>query len=172
MIRRRLPSLALASLIGLLGGSLFLGACSSQKTSNAPANAPAATAAPAPAASAAAGGGTPRVFFTEPQDGATVKSPVHLRFGSENFQIAAVPQGDVTTARPGMGHHHVGVDTDCLPPGTVIPKANPWVHHGGGQTEMDMQLTPGPHKLTLQIGDDTHTTIAGLCSTINVTVTP
>jgi hypothetical protein len=35
---------------------------------------------------------------------------------------------------------------------------------------MDMQLTPGKHTLTLQLGDDTHTTIEGLCSTITVTV--
>jgi hypothetical protein len=110
------------------------------------------------------------VFFVEPQDGATVKSPVHLVFGSEGFEIGAVPAGIVETARPNLGHHHVGVDIDCLPPGTEIPKANPWVHHGGGQTQMDMQLTPGPHKLTLQIGDDKHMTIPGLCSTINVTV--
>ena len=127
------------------------------------------TAAPA-AAPATTTAAKPRVFFVEPQDGATVKSPVKLRFGIEGYELAAVPQGDVTSARRGMGHHHVGVDTDCLPPGTVIPKANPWVHHGGGQTEMDMQLTPGKHTLTLQLGDDTHTTIEGLCSTITVTV--
>jgi uncharacterized protein DUF4399/uncharacterized protein DUF6130 len=128
--------------------------------------APPATTAAKPAASSSA----PRVFFIEPTDGATVKSPVKLRFGIENYELAAVPQGDVTAARPRMGHHHVGVDTECLPPGTVIPKANPWVHHGGAQTEMDMQLTPGKHRLTLQLGDDTHTTIAGLCSSITVNV--
>jgi hypothetical protein len=125
--------------------------------------APAAATAP-PASTA------PRVFFVEPQEGATLKSPVKLRFGIEGFEIAAVPQGDVTAARMGMGHHHVGVDTECLPAGSVIPKANPWVHHGGGQTEMDMQLTPGKHRLTLQIGDDTHTTIQGLCSSVTVNV--
>ena len=129
------------------------------------------TAAPATTAAKPAASGSPRVFFIEPTDGATVKSPVKLRFGIENYELAAVPQGDVTAARPRMGHHHVGVDTDCLPPGTVIPKANPWVHHGGAQTEMDMQLTPGKHKLTLQLGDDTHTTIAGLCSSVTVNVT-
>lgn len=131
------------------------------------------TATPPPAAAAAkpASSGAPRVFFIEPTDGATVKSPVKLRFGIENYELAAVPQGDVTAARPHMGHHHVGVDTDCLPPGTVIPKANPWVHHGGAQTEMDMQLTPGKHKLTLQLGDDKHTTIEGLCSSVTVNVT-
>jgi hypothetical protein len=35
---------------------------------------------------------------------------------------------------------------------------------------MDMQLPPGPHKLTLQLGDDLHKTIPGLCQTINITV--
>jgi hypothetical protein len=88
--------------------------------------------------------------------------------------IMAVPAGEVKEVRSGMGHHHVGVDIDCLPPGTEIPKANPWVHFGTGAAEMTpgVQLTPGPHKLTLQIGDDKHMTIAGLCQTINVNVVP
>src|SRR5206468_2312372 len=112
-----------------------------------------------------------RVFFVEPTDGATVKSPVHLKFGAQGLDISPVPAGDVTTARPGMGHHHVGVDTDCLPPGTAIPKAAPWVHFGKGDAEMDMQLPPGQHKLTLEIGDDMHVTQPGMCSTITVNVT-
>jgi hypothetical protein len=132
------------------------------------ASTPAAAPASAPPAATAASG--PRVFFIEPQDGATVKSPVTLKFGIENYEIGAVPQGTVEIVRPNVGHHHVGVDTECLPPGTEIPKANPWVHHGSGSTEMTMQLPPGPHKLTLQLGDDKHTTIAGLCQTITVTV--
>ena len=131
---------------------------------------PAATAPPAATPASPPPSSGPRVFFVEPQNGATVKSPVHLRFGIENFELAAVPQGTVEATRPNLGHHHIGVDIDCLPPGTEIPKANPWVHHGGAQTEMDMMLTPGPHKLTLQLGDDMHRTIAGLCQTINVTV--
>jgi hypothetical protein len=117
-----------------------------------------------------AGGGKPRVFFIEPKDGATVKSPVALRFGIENYGIAAVPEGDVTKSRPNVGHHHVAINTKCLPPGTVIPKAAPWVHFGDGKNVIDMQLPPGKHTLTLQLGDDTHTTIEGLCSTITVNV--
>jgi len=58
--------------------------------------------------------GKPRIFFIEPKNGATVKSPVHLKFGIENYKIAAVPEGDVKTARPDVGHYHVGVDTGCL----------------------------------------------------------
>lgn len=114
----------------------------------------------------------PRVFFVELQDGATVKSPVRLKFGIQNYELAAVPTGTVETARPSMGHHHVGVGQDCLPPGTVIVKGTPnWIHFGDGKTEIEMQLPPGRHKLTLQLGDDLHTTVAGLCQTIWINVT-
>ena len=144
---RRIEQLALLAL--LLGA----GACASETP-------------PAPAAAPSG----PRLFFVEPQNGTTVKSPVRLKFGVENFTIMPVPQGTVETSRPEMGHHHVGVDTDCLPAGTVIEKAAPWVHFGDGKDEIDMQLTPGPHKLALQIGDDQHRTIEGLCSTLSITV--
>src|SRR5258707_4771938 len=83
---------------------------------------PAQSAGPA-AAPAVATSTNPMVMFMAPQDGATVPSPVHIMFGAEHFQIAAVPQGTVETARPGMGHYHVAVDSDCLPAGTAIPKA-------------------------------------------------
>ena len=122
---------------------------------------------------AACGGSAPagpRVFFVQPQDGATVKSPVMLEFGAENFQIAAVPAGEVTESRPNIGHHHVAIDADCLPPGTVIPRAAPWVHFGDGKNVIEMQLPPGQHRLTLQIGDDMHRTQEGLCTTITVNV--
>src|SRR5262245_51578291 len=111
--------------------------------------APAEPAASTPAAPPPAG---PRVFFVEPMDGATVKSPLHVVFGIENYVVSPVPQG-ATAGRPGMGHHHLGIDTDCLPPGTPVPQANPWRHFGAGQTEVDVPLQPGPHKLTLQLGD-------------------
>ena len=113
----------------------------------------------------------PRVFFDQPQDGATVKSPVHLKFGVENYQVAAVPAGTVETARAGMGHYHVAVDSDCLPAGTAIQKAAPWVHFGTGNSEIDMQLPAGMRKLTLEVGDDLHRAVEGLCTSITVNVT-
>jgi hypothetical protein len=112
-----------------------------------------------------------RVFFVEPKNGATVTSPVHMKFGSEGIQIAPVPAGDVKETRPGVGHYHVGIDQDCLPPGKTIVKGTPsWVHFGDGKDVFDSQLTPGKHKLALQLGDDLHNTIAGACATISVTV--
>ncbi len=112
-----------------------------------------------------------RVFFVEPKNGAIVTSPVHMKFGSEGIEIAAVPPGDVKTARPGIGHYHVGVGVSCLGAGKTIIKGTPsWVHFGDGKSEIDMQLTPGRHRLALQIGDDLHNTVAGFCTTIAVTV--
>jgi len=146
--------------IALLVSCAFAAACGG-------AEAPAADPATPAAGSAAPSG--PRVFFVQPQDGATVKSPVKLEFGIADYQLAAVPPGAME-ARPGMGHHHVGVDTDCLPAGTEIPMASPWVHFGKANTTIDMQFPPGPHKLTLQLGNDLHRAIDGLCTTINVMV--
>ncbi len=113
----------------------------------------------------------PRVFFVEPKDGATVTSPLHMKFGVEGYEISPVPAGDIKTARPKVGHYHVGIDQTCLPSETVIVKGTPsWVHFGDGKAEFDTQLTPGKHTLALQIGDDLHKTVPGLCSTITVTV--
>jgi hypothetical protein len=119
-----------------------------------------------------------RVFFVEPKTGATVKATgadakVHLKFGVENYKVAAVPAGEVKTARPGVGHFHVGVDTACLASGKTIVKGTPsWIHFGKGETEIDMQLTPGKHKLSLQMADDLHNAVRGLCSTITINVAP
>jgi hypothetical protein len=112
-----------------------------------------------------------RVFFVSPTNGASVSSPVHMKFGSEGIEIAAVPPGDVTTARPGIGHYHIGVGVSCLQAGKMIVKGTPsWVHFGDGKSEIDMQLTPGKHRLALQIGDDLHNTLPNTCSMITVTV--
>ena len=155
----------------ILSASMAVAACGGSSPESKPADTSAPAAAPAADHSAHPGGG--KVFFQEPKNGASVKSPVHIVFGSDMFTIAAVPPGEIApeAVRANTGHFHLGVDTDCLAPGSVIPKANPWVHFGQGNNSIDMQLTPGPHKLVVQAGDDRHATMTGLCETINVTVT-
>ena len=81
-----------------------------------------------------------------------------------------MPPGDVNGA---SGHgalprrHRSG----CLPAGKNIVKGTPsWVHFGDGKDVFDMQLTPGKHKLALQLGDDLHNTLPGACQMITVTV--
>jgi hypothetical protein len=112
-----------------------------------------------------------KVFFIEPKNNATVTSPVHMKFGSSGIEISPVPPGDLKETRPGMAHYHVGIGVSCLPPGKNIVKGTPsWVHMGDGKSEIDMQLTPGRHKLALQLGDDLHNTIPGACRMITVNV--
>jgi hypothetical protein len=156
----------------ILTSSLAVAACGGSSPES-KTEAPAATPAAAPAADHTAHPGGGKVFFVEPADGATVKSPVKLVFGSEVLAIAPVPPGEIAPAdvRANTGHFHLGVDTDCLPAGTVIPKANPWVHFGDGKNVIEMQLDPGKHTLVVQAGDDRHATMTGLCQTITVNVT-
>ena len=129
--------------------------------------------ASAQAMKAAPKAGKVKVMFLEPKNGAIVTSPVHMKFGSEGIEIGAVPAGDVKTARPGIAHYHVGIGAACLAPGKTIVKGTPsWVHFGKGDSQIDMQLTPGKHRLSLQVADDLHNAIKGLCSSITVNVAP
>lgn len=122
------------------------------------------------ATSACGGEAEPRVFFVQPEDGATLSSPVEVVFGAENVEVGAVPE-EVDAPRSGVVHYHLGLDASCLPPGTRIPSADPWIHFGDGSDRIEMQLGPGEHTLVLQAGDDEHRTIEGLCRTISITVT-
>jgi hypothetical protein len=133
------------------------------------------SSAAAPAADEHAGHtGASRVFFVSPKDGETIKPNHRFEFGSDMYTIAAVPEGEITAdqVRPGVGHFHLGIDADCVPPGQEIPRGNPtWIHFGTGNNNIEMQaLTPGQHKFSVQAGDDLHRGVEGLCETITVTV--
>ncbi len=123
----------------------------------------------APEPAAAEPMGSPRVFFVAPDDGAeiSVDIGVSFEFGTEDFEISPVPE-DVESPRSGMGHFHLGVDTECLAVGEVIPQGDPWVHFGDGSNTIDMQLEPGRYTFAVQIGDDEHRTLDGLCETIEI----
>ncbi|MFP3947233.1 MAG: DUF4399 domain-containing protein [Longimicrobiales bacterium] len=115
-------------------------------------------------------GGEPRVFFQQPQQGDTVTSPAQVVFGSENIEIGAVPE-EFDEPREGVVHYHLGYDTECLPPGEVIPEADPWIHFGDGSDSIELEFPePGEYQLSVQAGDDEHRTIEGLCETIEITV--
>lgn len=157
--RLAMPVLAMLALLAVACGG------SDAPEPETPAAEPAAEPASAPAG--------PRVFFMQPRNGDTVTLPLQFVFASDMFEISAVPAGDLTEARPAVGHYHLGVDTDCLPAGTVIPKADPWIHFGMGNNDISFDeggLTPGPHKFSVQAGDDLHRAIEGLCETIEITV--
>ena len=121
-----------------------------------------------------------KVYFKEPKDGATVSSKELTKFvfAADNYQISPVP-AEAKEARPNMGHFHLGVDTDCLPAGTTIPKAEAnaapgtagqWIHFGKGTDNIEMALTPGDHKFAVEVGDDLHRAVEGMCETITIKV--
>jgi len=106
-------------------------------------------AAPASAQTAAPPGA--QVYFIEPADGATVKSPVTVKFGLKGMGVAPA-----LVEWPGTGHHHLLIDRDAAPGGVPIPNDPTAVHFGGGHTEAQVTLTPGTHTLLLQLGDFQH----------------
>lgn len=116
----------------------------------------------------------PRVFFVSPEDGGTypASSPVTFEFGLENYELAAVPD-EVEQPRAAMGHHHLGIDTECTAAGEVIPRDDPtWVHFGDASATIDMMLEPGEHSFVLQLGDDEHRAqpLEGLCASVTIQV--
>ncbi len=109
-----------------------------------------------PVAALADSGRTPspagaKVFIIEPKDGATVSSPVTIKFGIEGMEVA--PAGSDT---PHSGHHHLLIDAPLPPLGEAIPKDESHVHYGKGQTEATVELKPGKHTLQLLLGDKNH----------------
>lgn len=122
-----------------------------------------------PAAAAEAPAAEPRVFFVAPRNETDhpTELPLGFTFGVENFEISPVPE-EAGTPRPALGHYHLGVNAECLPAGEIIPAADPWVHFGDGSDGMEMTLEDGEYRFSVQIGDDEHRTIEGLCETITV----
>ena len=165
----RLLIAAAALLFGLAASACTSKPAEEAKTTETPAAAP---------AESHEGHQQKMVYFAEPKDGATVPSLSKFVFKADNYEISAVP-ADVKEARPNVGHFHLGVDTDCLPAGTTIPKAEAgdkpgtagkWIHFGKGTDNIEMALTPGSHKMSVEVGDDLHRAVEGLCQTINITV--
>ena len=91
------------------------------------------------------------VYFIAPADGATVTSPVTVRFGLKGMGVA--PAG---IAFDGSGHHHLIIDADLPPLDKPIPADTNHVHFGKGQTETTIELKPGKHTLQLVLGDQLH----------------
>ena len=124
-------------------------------------------AEPEPMEEPAAEDSGPSIFFIQPEAGGTVTSPVTFEFGIEGLELA--PK---LTYEPGTGHHHIGITDQCVPAGDAIPEADPWVHMGDASYTIDMQLPPGEHTLTIQLGNGDHIAFEdpGLCKSITITV--
>lgn len=93
-----------------------------------------------------------RVYIQSPADGATVIAPFTVRFGLEGMGVA--PAG---IEHPNTGHHHLLINVDEMPSlDQPLPADDTTLHFGKGQTETELTLDPGEHKLMLVLGDALH----------------
>jgi hypothetical protein len=106
--------------------------------------APALAATPAPEGA--------KVYIISPQQGVVVSSPVKVQFGLSGMGVA--PAG-IDKAK--TGHHHLLIDVMKLPDLTQpLPSDERHRHFGGGQTEVELTLPSGEHRLQLIMGDKDH----------------
>lgn len=92
-----------------------------------------------------------RVYILSPTDGAVVSSPVRVVFGLRGMGVA--PAG---VDHQGAGHHHLLIDTGPPDLDSPIPSDENHRHFGGGQTEVEIELAPGEHRLQLLLADHRH----------------
>ena len=94
-----------------------------------------------------------KVYFIGLEDGASVSSPVTVRFGLSGMGVA--PAG---IQQDNTGHHHLIIDEtiegDEL--NQPIPADDNHIHFGGGQTEVTLELAPGTYTMQLVLGDWVH----------------
>jgi hypothetical protein len=92
-----------------------------------------------------------KLYIISPQNGDTVSSPVTVRFGLTGMEVA--PAG---TATPNTGHHHLIIDSPVPAFDAPLQKDDRHLHFGAGQTEANVVLTPGKHRLQLVLADKDH----------------
>ena len=85
-----------------------------------------------------------KVYFINLQDGDVLKSPFLVQFGLAGKGIA--PAGvDIENT----GHHHLLINIDEIDYSSPIPSTSQHLHFGLGQTETNLDLPSGRHKLQL-----------------------
>ena len=84
------------------------------------------------------------VKITEPQDGATVSSPVKVCMETNGVEVEPAKKG----VNKGKGHHHLLIDVD-LPKDLSKPigKDAQHVHMGDGSTCKELKLAAGKHTI-------------------------
>ncbi|MGH2643804.1 MAG: DUF4399 domain-containing protein [Chitinophagaceae bacterium] len=108
-----------------------------------------------------------KVFFANLKDGQTVTSPVKVEMGVVGMSVDTAGK-----IKAGSGHHHILIDAgDSITMGTTIPADAHHLHFGKAQTETELTLSPGVHRLTLQFADGLHRSYGSqMASSITVKV--
>jgi hypothetical protein len=95
---------------------------------------------------------THSVTIVEPQDGASLASPVTLVVEHGGFEVVAA-DGDESGE---TGHFHVFINTDPAPAGELIPTgAEPEIFHFAAN-EFELELEPGEYTATVVAADGVH----------------
>ncbi len=90
-------------------------------------------------------------YFIILKNGDKVKSPVTVHFGLKGMGIA--PAG---VERENTGHNHLLINEPEIDLSLPLPSTDQIKHFGGGQTEVMLELEPGPHTLQILLGDHSH----------------
>ncbi len=106
-------------------------------------------------------------YIISPRDGETVDKTFTIRFGLRGMGVAPA-----TVQIPNTGHHHLLIDDVKMPDLDMpMPPKDTLKHFGGGQTETDLTLAPGEHKLRLVLGDWLHVPHAPPVASEVITIT-
>lgn len=92
-----------------------------------------------------------KVYFVGLRDGSVVPQNLTIHFGLVNMGVA--PAG---IEKPNTGHHHLLIDAELATLDQPIPNDPKHLHFGAGQTEADVTLPLGKHKIQLILGDFRH----------------
>lgn len=145
--------------LALLAATITAAACGKKAAEPVAATAAAADAAPAadPGAALAVPEGA-TLTLAEPTDGAIAvvppgqdKAKVHVKFDIRGMEVR--PAGAIVA---GTGHHHLMINEEGTPLGQAVPKNATNIHYGKGETEADVELSPGRYRLTAQFANGAH----------------
>lgn len=92
-----------------------------------------------------------RVYFIEPQNGASISGPVVVKMGLAGMGVA--PAG---IEYANTGHHHILINEPSYDAGAPLAMTDQIRHFGGGQTEASLALPPGTYRLRLVLADRLH----------------
>ena len=94
------------------------------------------------------------VSFANVKDGDTVPRKFVYKFEVSGYELSPAADG----LKEGTGHHHLVIDGSkaFVDKGEAIPFDATHKHFGKAQTEGELELEPGKHKITLQFANANH----------------
>ena len=106
------------------------------------------------------------VEFLNLKDGDKISTPFVVTFKVNGMSIS--PAGEI---KDGSGHHHLLINQTFIEKGNAIPADQNHLHFGKGQSEAELNLSPGMYSLTLQFADGYHRSYGkALSKTIQIEV--